>query len=73
MAVARWSDISAQLEAIGGGFPRVISSPKGASQFIFPNGMILRFDLLPGQYLPGQAPHVNLEYRDINFHIELGR
>jgi hypothetical protein len=61
------------LEALGGGAPRVIMSPKGASQFIFPNGMILRFDLLPGQYLPGQVPHINLEYGDVNLHIELRR
>ena len=44
---------------------------KGARQFVFPNGLIVRFDLNPGQYLRGQAPHINVEFGGINYHIEL--
>ncbi len=45
------ADIGSDLEALGGGVPMLVPTPKGATQFIFPNGMILRFDLAPGQYL----------------------
>jgi hypothetical protein len=55
------ADLSTDLEELGGGRPRLKLSPKGAKQFIFPNGLIVRFDLLPGQYLPGQLPHINVE------------
>jgi len=37
--------------------------------------MVLRFDLLQGQYLQGQSPHINLENvpdnPDQNIHIPL--
>ena len=49
------------LEDLGGGVPRSHPTAKGAPQFIFPNGTVLRFDLQPGQYLKGQVPHINLE------------
>jgi RHS repeat-associated protein len=49
------------LESIGGGTPRFVPTPKGATQFIFPNGTILRFDIAPGQYSPDQGPHINLQ------------
>ncbi|MGC1779742.1 MAG: RHS repeat-associated core domain-containing protein [Xanthobacteraceae bacterium] len=55
------ADISSELEALGGGTPTLVPTPKGATQFIFPNGMILRFDLAPGQYSPAQGPHINLQ------------
>ncbi|MBB4017445.1 filamentous hemagglutinin [Chelatococcus caeni] len=64
--------IASQLESLGGGKPRQVTTPKGATQFIFPNGLIIRFDLLPGQYLSGQVPHINLEVPGIgNHHINL--
>jgi RHS repeat-associated protein len=50
-----------ELEGLGGGIGRSVPTPKGAPQFIYPNGMILRFDLKSGQYLSGQGPHINLE------------
>jgi len=53
--------LASQLEELGGGVPRLVPTPKGASQFIFPNGTVLRFDLQPGQFLEGQGPHINLE------------
>jgi hypothetical protein len=50
----------------------MVRTPKRASQFIFPNGMILRFDLAPGQYSPKQGPHINLHLPDSrNRHIYL--
>ena len=50
----------------------MILTAKRARQFIFPNGMILRFDLAPGQYSPRQGPHINLEMPNgINYHIYL--
>ena len=67
-----YNDMAGDLEELGGGVPRLVPTPKGATQFIFPNGMILRFDLSPGQYLSGQGPHINLEYNGINNHIDLG-
>jgi hypothetical protein len=66
-----FADIGADLEILGGGVPRSVTSPKGATQFVFPNGMVLRFDLLPGQYLRGQGPHINLEGPWGNRHINL--
>jgi RHS repeat-associated protein len=61
------------LESIGGGTPRFVPTPKGATQFIFPNGTILRFDIAPGQYSPNQGPHINLQNApgssDPNIHI----
>lgn len=59
------------LSSLGGGAPRLVQTPKGATQFIFPNGMILRFDLYPGQYLKGQQPHINLEGSWGNKYINL--
>ena len=64
-------DIASDLEALGGGMPRLIPTKKGATQFIFPNGMILRFGLQSGQYPDGQAPHINLEYGGMNLHIPM--
>jgi RHS repeat-associated protein len=54
--------LASQLEQLGGGVPRSVPTPKGASQFIFPNGTIIRFDLQPGQFLEGQGPHINLQF-----------
>jgi hypothetical protein len=70
----RWvADIARRLEEIGGGVPRLVLTPKMAPQFIFPNGMILRFDLEPGQHTARQGPHLNLELPDArNRHIYLG-
>lgn len=67
------ADLADDLVALGGGTPRVGKTAKGAPQFIFPNGWVLRFDLAPGQYLAGQKPHINLEHpgQRLNFHIEL--
>jgi RHS repeat-associated protein len=66
--------IGDELEALGGGKPRIQPSPKGASQFIFPNGTVLRFDLQPNQYL-NRGPHINLQNvpnsPDPNIHIPL--
>jgi hypothetical protein len=68
----RFSEIAGRLEFLGGGVPRVVFTPKMASQFIFPNGLILRFDLAPGQYSPRQGPHLNLHLPDgENVHIYL--
>jgi len=55
------SSIISKIEKLGGGYPRPSYTPKGAPQWIFPNGTVLRFDLKPGQYLKGQGPHINLE------------
>jgi hypothetical protein len=66
---------AADLEALGGGVPRLVPTPKGATQFIFPNGTVLRFDIEPGQFLNGQDPHINLQNvpgsADPNIHIPL--
>ena len=59
------------LVSLGGGQPRLVPTPKGATQFIFPNGMILRFDSSPGQYSIKQGPHINLEGPWGNRHIYL--
>jgi hypothetical protein len=48
------------LEAAMGGTPRRVVTPKGATQFIGPNGAILRFDIFPGQY-GASGPHINLQ------------
>jgi RHS repeat-associated protein len=50
-------------EQAGGGRPNYTPTPKGAPQFIFPNGLRLRFDLYPGQFLQqyGQTPHINID------------
>jgi hypothetical protein len=58
---AKLCDIAKRLEDLGGGVGRFVPSPKGAPQFIFPNGMVLRFDLKPGQFLSRQTPHINLQ------------
>ncbi|EIM29104.1 hemagglutinin repeat-containing protein [Microvirga lotononidis] len=65
--------VAERLEALGGGKPIQRNTPKGAVQFIFPNGMVVRFDLQPGQYLQGQVPHINIEWpgTGINEHIDL--
>jgi filamentous hemagglutinin len=50
----------------------MVPTPKRARQFIFPNGMILRFDLEPGQFGPRQGPRINLEMPGgLNHHIYL--
>lgn len=68
----RFEAIAAELENAGNGIPRVVPTPKGARQFIFPNGTILRFDLAPGQYGQQQGPHINLEVPSgPNHHIYL--
>ena len=54
-------ELARRLEQLGGGIPRFVPTPKGAPQFIFPNGMILRFDLRSGQFLTRQGPHINLK------------
>jgi RHS repeat-associated protein len=65
------ADFASDLESLGGGPPRLQPTSKGASQFIFPNGMVLQFDLAPEQY-GRQGPHINLEYPGIgNSHIPL--
>jgi filamentous hemagglutinin len=66
--------LTSSLEALGGGIPRSIQTPRGARQFIFPNGLILRFDLEPGQYNPRYGPHINMEgapNAPSNLHIKL--
>jgi hypothetical protein len=68
----RFAAIIADLERAGGGVPHIVLTPKLATQFIFPNGMILRFDLAPGQFAARQGPHINLETPNgINHHIYL--
>ena len=70
--VLQLAEIVSDLESLGEGIPRVVPTPKGAAQFIFPNGMILRFDLARGQYNPRQQPHINLEMPSgDNYHIYL--
>ena len=69
--VNNYNDLISQLEQLGGGTPRFVPTPKGATQFIFPNGTILRFDISPGQYRTKYGPHINLEYNGINKHIPL--
>jgi hypothetical protein len=64
--------VVAALEELGAGAPALVRTPKGATQFIFPNGLILRFDLAPGQYSRRQGPHINLEMPGAsNIHILL--
>ena len=68
----RFFALVAALEHLGGGAPRYRLTPQNARQFIFPNGMILRFDLALGQYAPQQGPHINLEMADgRNYHLYL--
>jgi hypothetical protein len=69
--VTRVADIASELEELGGGRPTLRPSPKGAPQFFFPNGMTLRFDLMPGQYLTFQRPHINLEVGGKNYHLDM--
>ena len=66
------SDIAKQLEFFGGGSPIQNNTPKGATQFIFPNGMVVRFDLTPEQHL-GEGPHINIQWPawDINEHVPI--
>jgi len=59
--LARVRRITRLLEAAGGGIPRFVPTRRGARQFIFPNGGIIRFDIEPGQYARAQGPHINLE------------
>jgi uncharacterized protein RhaS with RHS repeats len=70
-AAMQVADIGSDLEALGGGIPKLVPTSKEATQFIFPNGMVLRFDFAPGQYLSGQGPHINLEGGGENIHIPL--
>jgi hypothetical protein len=71
---ARFARFAAALESAGGGVPRIALTAKQAKQFIFPNGMILRFDLVLGQYSPQQGPHINLQVSaGRNHHIYLER
>ena len=76
-AAAQGPSIASQLEELGGGVPSLVPTSKGAPQFVFPNGTVLRFDLQPGQYLPGQGPHINLQFvpgwPDQNIHIPLAQ
>jgi filamentous hemagglutinin len=66
------TDIALALEALGGGTPVLIPTRRGAMQFIFPNGLILRFDLSPGQYSQRFGPHINLEVPGHgNIHVPL--
>jgi len=69
------NSIAAALEDLGGGIPRFVPTPKGASQFIFPNGTVLRFDIEEGQFLGIQGPHINLQNvpgsTNPNIHIPL--
>ena len=71
----RAQSLALQLEDLGGGVPTSVPTSKGAPQFIFPNGPVLRFDLQPGQYLEGQGPHINLQFvpgwPNQNIHIPL--
>jgi len=67
------ADISDDLVEAMGGAPRLVITPKGATQFIGPNGSVLRFDLLPSQY-GAQGPHINLQNfpgAPPNVHIKL--
>ena len=67
------ADLSDDLESLGGGIPRSVPTPRGATQFIFPNGMIHRFDISPGQYNSKYGPHINLEGPWGNEHVPLSR
>jgi hypothetical protein len=58
----RVADLASDLIDLGGGMPTLKRTSKGVTQFIFPNGMVLRFDLEPGQYKRGQALHINIEF-----------
>ena len=67
--------IASALEQIGGGVPQLVPKPRGATQFIFPNGTVLRFDIQSGQFLEAQGPHINLQNvpgsSNPNIHIPL--
>lgn len=57
----RMARIAQLFEAAGGGTPRSVPTRRGARQFIFPNGAVVRFDIEFGQYGRAQGPHINLE------------
>uniref|UniRef100_UPI00056C6F60 RHS repeat domain-containing protein n=1 Tax=Allorhizobium undicola TaxID=78527 RepID=UPI00056C6F60 len=57
-------------DEVAGGY-RMVKTPKGAFQFIFDNGLIVRFDLMPGQFLKGQGPHINVENQDIDINVHM--
>jgi RHS repeat-associated protein len=62
--------IGASKSEVAGGY-KMIKTPKGATQFIFENGLILRFDLMPGQFLRGQGPHINVENQSIDSNVHI--
>jgi RHS repeat-associated protein len=76
-AAEKVPSLASQLEDLGGGVPSLVPTSKGAAQFRFPNGTVLRFDLQPGQFLEGQGPHINLQFvpgwPNQNIHIPLAK
>ena len=60
MPRARFERIAEALEQFLGGVPRLVPTPRGAQQWIGPNGNVVRFDIEPGQY-GREGPHINLE------------
>jgi hypothetical protein len=56
----RFEAIAKALEEFLGGVPRFVPTPRGARQWIGPNGNTVRFDIEPGQY-GREGPHINLE------------
>lgn len=65
--------VAEEAEIAGGGVPRIMRTKKNAVQFIFPNGLVMRFDIFKEQLVGNQVPHINLEFpgTDINEHVEL--
>ncbi len=64
--------IADDLVEFGGGIPIREITQKGATQFRFPAGYVLRFDIGPGQY-DSRGPHINLQLPGTQFnqHIYL--
>ncbi len=64
---ARFEALAAALEDLLGGVPRLAPTPRGAKQWIGPNGNLVRFDIEPGQY-GAEGPHINLETAGLRRH-----
>jgi hypothetical protein len=64
---ARFEALAAALEDFLGGVPRLAPTPRGAKQWIGPNGNLVRFDIEPGQH-GAEGPHINLETAGLHRH-----
>jgi len=67
LVTVRTVDLASDLEAWGGGRPIVELTPKGARQFRFPSGYVLRFDIIYGN----NGAHINFEIPGSPFNLHI--